>query len=315
MNKVVLSAGLIAALSGGSLVTCMAQPTVQPAASPTTQNSNSAPAPLTGGIPGAGATAAPSSAAVPTISSPTQVIQTLPSLPSVPSLPGNACTPAVPAMPSSTAATSSSAGLPSAITGSPAVPGGALSATTAGAPETANGLSPTTPPPLMGTITQEVAFTLDKQEVRRGPFTGVVVHLHNGTDSPLVFDGDRAIYCVGAKKIAAVTDAALELMVAQPPGHWLEAKIGLIDFATVGWFSTISDEIRSRGPILPRYGADQMRRESTSERFGMRIMWPGEDTEGIIFFRTDASLSGGQMQLPVVTFPSMEIRGYLTCVK
>lgn len=167
----------------------------------------------------------------------------------------------------------------------------------------------------MGTITQEVSFTIDKQEVRRGPFSGLVVHVHNGTNSPLVFDADRAFITVSDRKIAPITDAELELMVTRPPSHLTEARMGVEDFATVGLVSTIEDELRSRGPILPRYGADQMRREATRERFGLRILWPGDETQGIIFFRTSTSLTGGQLQLPVVTFPTMEVRGYLTSVK
>ncbi len=168
------------------------------------------------------------------------------------------------------------------------------------------------PPPLMGTITQEVAVTINQQEVRRGPFTGLVVHVKNGTNSPFIFDGDHAFITINGNKIDPITDADLELMVARPTSHWEEAKLGLLAFATVGVAPTIKDELRSRGPVLPRYGADQMRREATGERFAMRILWPGEDTQGIIFFKTSQHLSGGQLQLPVVTFPTMEVRGYVS---
>jgi hypothetical protein len=168
------------------------------------------------------------------------------------------------------------------------------------------------PPPLMGTITQEVALTIDKQQIQRGPFVGLVLHLHNGTNSPLMFDGNRARITVGGQCVDAVSDAALEAVAAPPYTIAGDLKVGLADAVTIGVYSALRDEIKQRGPILPRYGTDQMRREATLERFGTRILWPGDETQGIVFFRTSSKLDNTNVQLPVVTFPSMEIRGYLT---
>src|SRR6185437_9575030 len=145
---------------------------------------------------------------------------------------------------------------------------------------------PAPPPPLMGTITQEVALTIDRQQIQRGPFVGLVLHLHNGTNSPLMFDGNRARITVAGQCVDAVTDAALEAVVAPPPTIADDAKVAIADAVTVGAYSAVRDEIKERGPILPRYGSDQMRREATLERFGTRILWPGDDTQGIVFFRT-----------------------------
>jgi hypothetical protein len=168
-------------------------------------------------------------------------------------------------------------------------------------------------PPLMGVITQQVSVTVGKQPIRRGPFSGLLVHLHNGTNSPLMFDGDRARVRIGSDQLVpAVSDATLEATVAPPPSKRHEWRVGLDNAFTLGWSSTIFEEWLERGPVLPRFGDDQLRREATLERFGLRILWPGDETQGIVFFATPDSLETGKLELPVATFPSMEIRGYLT---
>jgi hypothetical protein len=184
---------------------------------------------------------------------------------------------------------------------------------TPAAPNTVLDLNSAAPPaPLMGTIVQEVAVTIDKVPIQRGPFVGLAVHLHNGTNSPLMFDGDRARVTVGGQVVTAISDAVLEAATGAPPTARQEARIGIANAITVGMASTIQDAKREKGPILPRYGVDQMRREATLERFGTRILFPGDDTQGIVFFKGNCKLDAAQLELPVVTFPDMLVRGYLT---
>jgi hypothetical protein len=230
----------------------------------------------------------------------------------------------VPALPAATSGSSNiqilplPSATPDTQAAPPVVPGGALSPATAGAPETTNVLdlnaqAPT--PPLMGTITQEVALTIDKQPVQRGEYRGLILHLHNGTNSPLMFDGDRAYIEVNGKHIAAAADAPIEESTCPAQTIAQQTLFAAETAVTVGLLPTIHDARIGRGPILPRYGCDQKRRVATAERFGKRILWPGDDTQGIVYFQTEDDLSKGVVQLPVVTFPNMDIRGYLTAVR
>ena len=173
----------------------------------------------------------------------------------------------------------------------------------------------TPPPPSMDTIKEKVPVTIAKDSVERGPYVGLTVHLKNGTDAPLVFDGNRARVNASGKQLEVASDEALEKVAAPGPSVWRDTKITVADAVTVGAVSAIRDYRIERGPILARYGTDQMRREVTLERFGARILWPGEETDGIVYVADDAKPDAVTVELPVVTFPQLEIRGYISSTK
>lgn len=165
----------------------------------------------------------------------------------------------------------------------------------------------------MGTIVQDVAFKVDKQEVLKKPFVGLKLHVHNGSNSPIVFDGDRARFKAGNRVVEAISDAKLEAAVA--PGFGVGKHQGrkfIANVATVSFASMVGDETIERGPVLARFGSDEKRREANASRFGLRVLWPGDDTDGTVYFPSHNELGGGEVELPVVTFPDKEIRGYLS---
>jgi hypothetical protein len=82
--------------------------------------------------------------------------------------------------------------------------------------------------------------------------------------------------------------------------------------ALVGAVQTIQDAARQEGPILGRYGQDEARRRNETSSFGKRIVWPGDTSEGVIYFGATPSLQSASLTLPVNTLYNEEDQTVLT---
>src|SRR5438105_8769831 len=110
---------------------------------------------------------------------------------------------------------------------------------------------------------------------------GLLLHLHNGTNSPLAFDGNRAFIKLDGQTVTAVSDDTIAATTCPANRAIDQAVIATEAFASIGTIPTIHDHKVQKGPVLGRYGCDEKRRLATAQRFGTRILWPGDDTQGI----------------------------------
>jgi hypothetical protein len=159
-----------------------------------------------------------------------------------------------------------------------------------------------------------VELSVGSVPVEVGPYIGVKIRVQNNTNSPLLLDGDRAALEKGSSTMNCVTNAKVEYSADPPESKAQIAKNGLAAAVTVGAALAIHDQMVENGPILGRFGGDERRREASAERFGKRIVWTGDSTEGVIFFPTSDvnDINGGNVKVPVCTFPSLDIRGYVS---
>ncbi|QQR57443.1 MAG: hypothetical protein IPG59_21085 [Candidatus Melainabacteria bacterium] len=88
-----------------------------------------------------------------------------------------------------------------------------------------------------------------------------------------------------------------------------ETNAAVVAGVTIGAYPTIRDLKNQKGPILERYGSDEQRRENISERFGKRVLWPGDISQGLVFVREGEKIAGASVEMPVGTFPEMKIIG------
>lgn len=158
----------------------------------------------------------------------------------------------------------------------------------------------------LSAVLSNVLLSTGPQEVILGPYHGLPVHVKNATDRPLLFNGDAAVIRLGNHSIRPVTIRQIDQLV-DPMETVRDDIIATIKAGvTVGLAPTIRQEEVQRGPILNRYGADELRREDEQSRFGKRIIWPGDTTDGIVYFQTTSSLRGGTFELPVCSMSSQE---------
>ena len=150
-----------------------------------------------------------------------------------------------------------------------------------------------------------LTLSIDKRNIDIGPLHGLLITINNQTNRPLMVDGDKATVVDGGNNMTAAPLVALQKAVEPPSGleHAFES-IGTIIIpaaATVGGTLAVRDELQIRKPVLKRYGPDEKRRQVESARFGRRILWPQQKTQGIVYFLTASTLDAAQISIPAAT--------------
>src|SRR5262249_33838575 len=138
----------------------------------------------------------------------------------------------------------------------------------------------------------------------------------NDTPRPLVIDGDTARALVDEKSYACATLEAIQKSIL--PSHGGKALTAGVftkvipAAATVGWAPTLKDIHTMKQPVRMRYGPDEVRRLAEESRFGERVLWPHQKTEGIVYFPAGTSLKGAKIEMPVHTLFDATDRTILT---
>jgi hypothetical protein len=161
------------------------------------------------------------------------------------------------------------------------------------------------PQPLQSFVGQTLKISVEHSRINFRKLAGVKITVFNDTNRPLVIDGKEAKAMVGTKTYQNVSLPVLQKKVL--PSNSLEANAGrfVTDVVpatvSVGGTPTVEDYIRMEKPIRRRYGSDQRRRTTEAGRFGERILWPHQETQGILYFQTDEDLSQAKIQIPAHT--------------
>ncbi|MDR3617044.1 MAG: hypothetical protein P4L53_26040 [Candidatus Obscuribacterales bacterium] len=219
--------------------------------------------------------------------------------------------------PASTAATAAddaaAKAAPEAKIGAPATPNiGGLSAPGADAMMTPDLLliKPTdgakqAAEPLKAYVNAGLTLQVDQRNIAFEHLSGVQITVNNLTGRPLMVDGTKATITTGGATLTAIPVTVLQKAVLPKTGlEHAMASIGtnIVPAAfTIGAVPAVKDEFKFRKPVLQRYGPDEQRREVESSRFGRRIIWPGQKTQGILYFQTEESLTASHIQIPAAT--------------
>lgn len=164
------------------------------------------------------------------------------------------------------------------------------------------------PPPSLSELSQVIQFSAVSEPVKREPnLVGIKIEVQNNSNTPLMFDGEKAILHTAGQNIPVI--ASVEKKISMKQAFVKETNAAVVAGVTIGAYPTIRDLKNQKGPILERYGADEQRRENVSERFGKRILWPGDISQGVVFVREGEKITGASVEMPVGTFPEMKIIG------
>jgi hypothetical protein len=171
-----------------------------------------------------------------------------------------------------------------------------------------NPSKPTTPEgaePLTTAVGKSLTMTIDKRDIVFGGLRGMMITVTNMTSRPLVVDGDKATAVTKGETFKCAPLTVLQSTVTPP--HDTKYVIHNFNTAivpaavTVGAVPTVQDMINNRKPILERYGPDQERRNAEESRFGRRILWPHQKTQGIVFFEALGELADAKLAIPAST--------------
>lgn len=173
------------------------------------------------------------------------------------------------------------------------------------------GKDKTPAPPSLEQLRALVKFTAQPLPVSRNEvdLVGIKILVQNNTDSTLMFDGDKAVLHIAGQNIPAAL--SVEKKTSMGKAFIKETNAAVVAGVTIGAYPTIRDIRNQKGPILERYGADEKRRENVADRFGKRVLWPGDISEGIVFVKAtkEKQIAGAQVEMPVGTFPDMKLIG------
>lgn len=171
------------------------------------------------------------------------------------------------------------------------------------------------PEPLQAYVGETLKIEIDRADIQFDKLRGVMVTVTNATNRSLVINGEKATAVVDGKTIPVASVATVQL-TAVPPHNGKAAE----DFLTkilpaavsVGAVPTIRDIRDIKKPIVDRYGADELRRRVEASRFGRRIIWPEEKSQGVLYFDTTSDMGTATISIPASTLFDKPDKSVLT---
>lgn len=166
--------------------------------------------------------------------------------------------------------------------------------------------APPEPQALQATLTSS---ELTATATAAGDGTVSLTVVNSGTRALLV-DADRA----KVKATQAATAQSRDQVIKPPArqqatGDIADVTLGL---ATMGAAGVVQDQIRHRhSPIPAYYGKDEQRRNLAVDRFGPRIVFPGETSKGKIWLASGSTFPC-EVTIPVTIHPEGNNVGFLT---
>jgi hypothetical protein len=162
-----------------------------------------------------------------------------------------------------------------------------------------------------------IEFRIDPADMVIKGRHGLRIHVKNNTDRALIFSGEKASAKSGEAVFSCMDIRDFDELFAAPPNFAASWSIGARETVkaafTVGAFPALNDMLKGR-PGPGYYGKDELRRQGEDDRFGQRVLWPGESSSGILLFRSEQSLVGAQVTLPVSSFFNTKEQSEITGV-
>lgn len=169
---------------------------------------------------------------------------------------------------------------------------------------------PAQPKPLSAIVGRDIDFDIKPGSAPSKEMRALRVKVHNRSDEPLIFDGDRSSLVASSNLASAVAHCISQNeldAVGRPPttfkGKFASDLAAVATAApSVGIVQTLETIKIEHGPIAGRYEWDEARRTHEESRFGRRLVYPGDSTDGNIYFSADTPFEGRLLSIPVKSF-------------
>ncbi len=161
------------------------------------------------------------------------------------------------------------------------------------------------PKPLQDFVGNTLTLSLEQSDIILDGLRGMMITVTNDTSRPLVVDGDSTKATSGGHNYSSAPVSVVQKSVL--PSNAAVAKVfrltqGITEGGlSIGAIPTVKDYITMKKPIRKRYGPDEHRRLVEASRFGKRILWPHQKTDGVLYFKTHDTFTGAKLEIPVHT--------------
>lgn len=151
-----------------------------------------------------------------------------------------------------------------------------------------------------------IEITVSPQDIVLRGKHGLKIQVKNNTDRPIIFNGEEATAKLHQNEYKSMNVDQFDELFAESPKFMNKLRRNMSQTAiaavTVGGAQTAYDAIKSSKPVLKTYGQDEERRQEDQERFGQRILWPGDSSTGVVLFSAEEPLTDAVVSLPVASF-------------
>ncbi len=134
-----------------------------------------------------------------------------------------------------------------------------------------------------------ITSSLDRRAYVLKPFTAFLITVTNGSKRTIELDADNAVALSNgeSRKCASMLEIENAIKLPDSPRHkyFKDVKASITAIATVGTAGAVTDQLNESGPVKDRYGFDEKRREDQLKLFSRRVLFPGESTSGLIYFK------------------------------
>lgn len=136
----------------------------------------------------------------------------------------------------------------------------------------------------------------------------VVCTVENRTSIPIIIDADHAVLGAGASGQSMCASQKDIDAIGRPPTTMAQKfksnlKATIVAAGTIGGEEMFEGFKTERKPVRERYEWDEQRREHEEDRFGERLLYPGDTTQGSVYFPLQADEHPGMIiSMPVKSF-------------
>lgn len=162
--------------------------------------------------------------------------------------------------------------------------------------------------PQLRDLSARIELSAKVEEQSAKGLTALRLHVVNNTERPLSFNGNEAVLALDKMQMKAAPMAIVSAHIQEydnPHGYRQRAALTAVTAAmTIGAWQAVSDDKLLHGPVSERYGFDNANRNQRLLRFGERVLWPGDSSDGLVYFENSKSapIARASLQLPVADF-------------
>lgn len=177
-----------------------------------------------------------------------------------------------------------------------------------------SGAAPLTP--LASVLPSVIEITAKQENPPFKKFSCLKVNVVNKSDRPVIFYGDQAIATASGVRQSCLSMSQIEAPGVLPQTTRHQFKTDLKSTVTaalsIGAVQTVQDQIIAGQSPPQRYGQDEERRFAEVGYFGKRVLWPGDSTDGLVYFQTSSPLRQATVEIPVASYYEKNDKAMIT---
>lgn len=142
--------------------------------------------------------------------------------------------------------------------------------------------------------------------------TGIEVRIQNLSPNPIIVDASHAQAITAGRPLYAISEEALMKLSGRTFTHKQIAALATAEIGTLYLAEPILEDhfTTSKKDFPVSYGKNETRRRLEDRQLSRRIILPGEDTCGVIFF-PGRNLTFNKISVPIKTYPQEQPVGNL----